>query len=172
MIHKTRWKPMIVTIVRHGEAGDAPRDEDRELTYSGTDDISFGAHQLRELCTERSLPFPDQVLHSSWRRTTQSAEILEAAYLTSIDTLDALLPGSTVTDLDKALAILPDWISHCVLVGHQPMLSILVDHYLGDPGKVPQLPPGGLVSIRLDTPVRGCGELLFWAMPPEYRGYV
>jgi phosphohistidine phosphatase len=163
---------MIVTIVRHAEAGDAPRDEDRELTYSGTDDISFGSHQLRELCTERSLPFPDQILHSSWRRTTQSAEILEAAFVASIDTFDALLPGSTVGDVDDALTLLPDWTSHCVLVGHQPMVSVLVDHYLGDPGRVPQLPPGGLVSIRLDTPARGCGNLLFWAMPPEYRGYV
>ena len=163
---------MIVTIVRHGEAGDAHRDEDRELTYRGTDDISFGSHQLRELCTESSLPFPDQILHSSWRRATQSAEILEAAFAASIDIFDALLPGSTVGDVDEALTLLPGGISHCVLVGHQPMLSVLVDHYLGDPGRVPALPPGGLVSLRLDTPARGCGDLLFWAMPPEYQGQV
>ena len=163
---------MIVTIVRHGEAGDAPRDEDRELTYSGTDDVSFGSHQLRELCTERSLPFPDQIFHSNWRRTTQTAEILEAAFAASIEDFDALLPGSTVAEVDQALVLLPDGISHCVLVGHQPMVSVLIDHYTGDPGRVPPLSPGGLVSLRLDTPAKGCGELLFWALPPEYRGYV
>jgi len=163
---------MIVTIVRHGKAGDAPRDEDRELTYSGTDDVSFGSHQLRELCADKSLPPPDHIFHSDWRRTTQTAEIVEAAFSASIDSMDALLPGSRVSDVDRALALLPDNVSHCVLVGHQPMVSVLVDHYIADPGRVPPLSPGGLVSIRLETPAKGCGELLFWALPPEYRGYV
>ncbi|MBE9540322.1 MAG: histidine phosphatase family protein [Proteobacteria bacterium] len=163
---------MIVTILRHGKAGDASRDEDRELTDRGIDDISFGSHRLRDLCTDKSLPFPSQIFHSNWRRTTQTAEIVEAAFTASIEPMDALLPGSTIADVDRAMSQLPTGDSHCVLVGHQPMVSTLVDYYLGDPGRVPPLKPGGLASFRFDVPARGCGELLFWAMPPEYRGDV
>ncbi len=163
---------MIITIVRHGEAGDAHIDEDRELTDRGVDDISFGSHQLRDLCRDKSLALPSHIVHSSWRRTTQSAEILEAAFLASIAPMPALLPGASLGDVDTALAALSPELEHCVLVGHQPMVSALVDYYLGDPDKVPSLPPGGLVSIGLETPARGCGELLFWALPPQYKGCV
>ncbi len=163
---------MIITVVRHGEAGNAARDKDRELTDNGTDDVSFGSHRLHDLCLDKSLPMPDRILHSNWRRTTQTAEIFAAAFTAPIDAIDALLPGYTVRDVDNALTPLPAGISHCVLVGHQPMVSELVDHYLNDGGRVPGLPPGGLVSFRLEFPAQGGGELLFWAMPPEYRGYV
>jgi phosphohistidine phosphatase len=163
---------MIITIVRHGEAGSAARDKDRELTDNGTDDVSFGSHQLRDLCLDKSLPMPDRILHSDWRRTTQTAEILAAAFTASVNAIDALLPGHTIADVDNSLTPLPAGISHCVLVGHQPMVSELVDHYLDDKGRIPALPPGGLVSFRLEFAAQGCGKLLFWAMPPEYRGYV
>jgi len=165
---------MIITIVRHGRAGDAVMDEMRALTYGGTDDVSFGCHQLREICTDKSLPLPSLILYSSWRRTTQTAEILAAAFTAPLETMDALLPGARVGDVDSALVLLPsdDDIAHHVLVGHQPMVSHLVDHYIADPGRVPSLSPGGMVSIRLEEPAAGCGELLFWALPPEYRGYL
>jgi len=163
---------MIITIVRHGEAADALIDEDRELTDSGLDDISFGSHQLIGLCRDKSLTLPSHVAHSSWRRTTQSAVILEAAFQASIAPMPALLPGSSLGDVDAALTALPSELEHCVLVGHQPMVSALVDYYLGDPGRVPPLSPGGYVSISLETPARGCGTLLFWALPPQYRAYV
>ena len=163
---------MIITIVRHGKAGSAATDKDRELTDKGTDDVSFGSHQLHDLCLDKSLPMPERILHSDWRRTTQTAEILAAAFTAPVDALDALLPGYTIADVDTALTPLPLGISHCVLVGHQPMVSELVDHYLGDKGRVPALSPGGLVSIRLEFAARGTAELLFWAMPPEYKGCV
>jgi phosphohistidine phosphatase len=163
---------MIITLVRHGKAGSAATDKDRELTDNGTDDVSFGSHQLHFLCLDKSLPMPDLILHSAWRRTTQTAEILAAAFTVSASTLDALLPGYTIPDVDNALTALPPGTSHCVLVGHQPIVSELVDHYLNDNGRVPALSPGGLASIRVDAAAKGCGELLFWAMPPEYRGYV
>lgn len=163
---------MIITIVRHGEAGSAVRDRDRELTDNGTDDVSFGSHQLRDLCLDKSLPMPDTILYSAWRRTTQTAEILAAAFTVSVNANDALLPGHSIADVDNALTTLPPGISHCVLVGHQPMVSELVDYYLDSNGRVPVLSPGGLVSIRLEFAAKACGELLFWAVPPEYKGYV
>ena len=169
-----RQDTMIITIVRHGKAGDAATDEMRELTDGGTDDVSFGSHQLREICADKSLPLPSHILYSSWRRTTQTAEILAAAFTASLEAIDALLPGAGVIDVDSALSLLPndDDITHRVLVGHQPMVSHLVDHYIADPGRVASLSPGGMVSIRLEVPAAGCGELLFWALPPEYRGYL
>ncbi len=171
-VPRIRWEIMIITIVRHGEAGDALRDKDRELTNAGIDDISFGSHQLRDLCGDKSLVLPGHIFYSNWRRTTQTAEVLAAAFTASLAPMEALLPGRALTDVDNALSPLTEDISHCILVGHQPMVSMLVEHYIDDSGRVPSLSPGGLVSIWLDTPAEGCGELLFWALPPEYRGYV
>lgn len=166
---------MIITIVRHGKAGKAITDKARELTGRGVDDISFGSHQLLEICAEKSLPPPDFIWHSNWLRTTQTAEILAAAYNAPIKPLAALLPGSGIRDVDAALDKLSsqsDRIEHHVLVGHQPLVSTLVEHYLGDQGRVPFLPPGAMVCMQLDVAQKNCGELLFWAFAPEYRCYV
>jgi phosphohistidine phosphatase SixA len=56
-----------------------------------------------------------------------------------------------------------------VLVSHQPLVSYLIDHLLGEVALVPALPPGGLVTMDLAAPARACGRLLFWALPPQYE---
>ena len=167
---------MIITIWRHGEAGSAPSDEQRELTAAGTDDVGYGCHQFHDICHGRSLPHPDLILHSRWTRTTQTAEILATAFThAGMRPLEALIPGSDVRSVDKALTGLqhasgaPE---HIVLVSHQPLVSRLVDHYLGEAGRVPPLSPGALATLLLHVPGRGCGQLLFWALPPDYEAGV
>ena len=162
---------MIVTIIRHGQAGSAATDEIRELTTKGVDDIGFASQRLGALCQSKSLALPDRILHSAWRRTRQTAQILSAGLTTPMASLDALLPDRYVEDVDKGLstqAALSEPPLHCVLVGHQPLVSELLDHYLGERGIAPALPPGGLVCIDLEVPAAACGRLLFWAMPPDY----
>lgn len=164
---------MIVTIWRHGEAGNAIADRVRELTGNGADDVAFGCHQLHDACAVRDIPNPGLILHSGWVRTTQTAEIIASAF-THADRhrLTALQPGGTVSMADAALATLIDArevTEHVVLVSHQPLVSYLVDHYLQDHGRVPSLSPGGLVTLELAVPARACGQLLFWALPPEYE---
>lgn len=166
---------MIVTIVRHGQAGSAATDESRELTYKGITDIDAAGRRLSELCERKTLAIPDRVLHSAWRRTTQTADILAAVLATPVETFAPLLPENGIADVDRGLALLASSsgpTAHCLLVGHQPLVTQLVDYYLGEPGLAPALPPGGLVCIDLDVAAAGCGSLLFWAMPPKYEGSV
>ena len=167
---------MIVTIWRHGQAGSAATDRERELTGAGTDDVGFGCQQFHEVCHERGLPHPELILHSSWVRTTQTADIIAAAFShADIRPAAALIPGSGPAEVDslltEVLACSP-CPSHLVLVSHQPLVSRLADYYLGDPGKTPSLSPGALVSLQLDVAARDCGELLFWALPPSYEAHV
>lgn len=164
---------MILTIWRHGAAGSAVSDELRELTPAGTDDVGYGCRQFHELCHARGICHPELVLHSPWVRTTQTAEIIDSAFTHArIKALQALAPGGDLAGIDRALEALfseATPVGHVVLVGHQPMVSRLADHYLDSGGEVPGLPPGGLVTMALEAPARGCAHLCFWALPPEFE---
>jgi phosphohistidine phosphatase len=164
---------MILTIWRHGEAGSAARDYDRRLTPGGCDDISRGVSTFAEICSKRGLPLPTHIAHSPWIRTTSTAELiavgLQQAELVSVDELQ---PGSNKERVEAYLQ--EQWFSdeqveHLLLVSHQPLVSRLVDHFLGEWGRVPGLSPGGLTSLELTTPSEGCGKLLFWSLPPAYQ---
>lgn len=164
---------MIVTIWRHGMAEPGVIDRQRNLTNGGRDDVGFGCHQFHEACVSRGLRRPTTILYSPWVRTAQTAEILAAAFTHSeVSAEQALQPGSDVAAVDAALSYRAgtgDAEQHILLVSHQPLVSQLADHYLGEAGIVPSLTPGGAVTLALDTPSAACGRLLFWAMPPEYE---
>jgi phosphohistidine phosphatase len=171
---------MIVTIWRHGEAGEAFADRRRELTGSGRDDIGFGCQQFHLACAGRNMPAPDLILHSPWVRTRQTAELIASAFAhATIRPEEALRPGSEPAAVDAALdacmesqlksAACPQ---HVVLVSHQPLVSRLVDNYLGETGSVPPLSPGGLATLELDVAATDGGRLRFWALPPEYEASV
>ena len=163
---------MILTIWRHGEAGSAVTDRQRQLTGQGRDDISFACHQYHEHCSARSLSHPELILFSEWQRTTETADIIAGAFSHALlESCDALIPGRKVSDVDVALGnlALSGLPEHLLLVSHQPLVSSLVDYYLGEYGRVAPLLPGGLACMTMDTPAAGCGSLLFSAQPPEYE---
>ncbi|MEH6593818.1 MAG: hypothetical protein V7746_26360 [Halioglobus sp.] len=163
---------MIVTILRHGEAGVAAVDAERELTPTGIDDISFGSHRFRDVCQLRGLPAPELILRSAWLRTTETADILARSFPQAEVRADAaLLPSGHTADVTQMLSQLEQSInpSHIVLVSHQPLVSELADFYIGFPHSAPPLPPGGLVTVAMDVPAQRCAKLLFWAVPPEYE---
>ena len=167
---------MIVSIWRHGQAGSAVSDRQRTLTGTGEDDVGFGCQQFHEACRLRGIDHPGTILHSPWVRTTQTADILATAFThATLASSEALQPGSDVHDVDRMLQPLfaaDETPSHLALVSHQPLVSRLVDHLLGEVGVVPPLTPGGLACLELEAPARGCGRLLFWALPPEYEAGV
>jgi phosphohistidine phosphatase len=164
---------MIVTIWRHGEAGRAVSDRLRELTVTGAADVGFACHRFHDICHARGIPHPELVLHSAWVRTTQTADIIASAFTqASLSPNKALQPGGSIEAVDAALAditVSDPTVQHVVLVSHQPLVSYLVDYYLGCIGRVPSLSPGGLVSLDLQIPAVDCGQLLFSALPPEYK---
>jgi len=164
---------VIVTIWRHGEAGQAFSDRRRELNERGTDDIGFACQQFHRACEARQLPHPQLILHSPWVRTTQTAEILDAAFThAALRAHESLQPGAGIGDVDallEQLLLSPQCPEHLLLVSHQPLVSRLVDHYLGEPGRVPPLSPGGLAALDLAAATAGGARVLFWALPPEYE---
>lgn len=164
---------MILTIWRHGQAEIGSVDRLRELTATGRDDIGFACRQFHEACGERDIAHPDLVLYSPWVRTAQTAEIIAAAFTHARSLSEAAIqPGSDPAHVDKALTPIVNVVTppaHLLLVSHQPLVSQLADHYLGERAIAPPLVPGGLVSMTLDMVGHGCGTLRCWAMPPEYQ---
>jgi phosphohistidine phosphatase len=167
---------MIVTIWRHGEAGRAATDRQRELTNRGLEDVGFGCRQFYEALGVRKIAPPDLILYSPWTRTWQSAEIVASAFSHAPwREHTALQPGGTVMAVEHCLSSLhgdAEGPSHVVLVSHQPLVSELVEFYLGVASNVPSLSPGALVTFVLDVPARDCARLVFWAVPPEYEAGV
>jgi phosphohistidine phosphatase len=164
---------MIVTIWRHGMAEAGAVDRQRNLTAAGRDDVGFGCRQFHENCASMGLLQPTVILYSPFVRTAQTAEIIAGAFThAAVSAETALQPGSDVLAVDAALGNCEKTRGadqHVLLVSHQPLVSQLADHYLGDAGLVPALTPGGIVTLALDTPAASCGQLLFWAVPPEFE---
>jgi phosphohistidine phosphatase len=164
---------MIVTIWRHGMAEAGAVDRRRNLTPEGRDDVGFGCRQFHEACASMGLLHPTVILYSPYVRTAQTAEIIAGAFThAEVSAENALEPGSHVDAVDALLDQCekshgPE--QHVLLVSHQPLVSQLADHFLGDAGSVPPLTPGGTVTLSLDAPAAACGQLLFWALPPEFE---
>ncbi|MEH6568387.1 MAG: hypothetical protein V7709_04880 [Halioglobus sp.] len=168
---------MIVTILRHGEAGSASVDAERELTPRGIDDISFAGQQFHNACEARGLPTPVIILHSAWLRTTETADIFARTFQNcSVVPEPALQPGGDIFGVTQMLLHIGEESpgdstgdTHILLVSHQPLVSELADYYLGMANSVPGLSPGGLFTVNMDVPARNGAILLFWALPPEYQ---
>jgi phosphohistidine phosphatase len=163
---------MILTIWRHGAAEEGLNDDLRELTSAGSDDVGFGCHQFHQACHLRDIPHITTIVHSPLQRTMQTAAIIAAAYGSAeMRAEDALKPEARVADVELMLQRADPNAAeeHIALVSHQPLVSRIVNHYLGVAGSVPSLPPGGLATLRLDAPGAGCATLLFWLFPPEFE---
>ncbi|MEP5569626.1 MAG: hypothetical protein ABJN62_17420 [Halioglobus sp.] len=164
---------MILTIWRHGEAGSAVTDRMRELTGKGRDDINLGCHQFSKHCEGQGIALPELILFSEWIRTAQTADIVsDALSHVPCKKSNALIPGRRASDVD---AELDQWAAnnalpeHVVLVSHQPLVSSLIDYYLGEYGLVAPLLPGALASIEMDAVGPACASLCFSAQPPRYE---
>jgi phosphohistidine phosphatase len=163
---------MIITVWRHGEAGQATEDRLRKLTPRGEREVAHGASRLHTICTARDCELPDLLWHSRWERTTQTAQLIATAFALAPLAQEALIPGSAPPGVERALEALWQGAAppaHLVLVSHQPLVSRLVDHLLAVRGLAPAHPPGGLVTLALDAPGAGGARLLWWAFPPDYE---
>lgn len=166
---------MIVTIWRHGTAEDGVNDRLRNLTGTGRDDVGNGCRQFQHACRFRNIPPLDTILHSPYARTTQTADIIARAFNGARITPEpALRPESALSAVDAVLCMLDteSAVQHAALVSHQPLVSQLVDHWLGDVLRVPSLPPGGLVTLTFEVVAPACATLAFWSFPPEYKAVV
>jgi len=158
---------VLLTIWRHGEAAPGRPDRERRLTDRGHADLRRGAAAFAPALQERGLALPDGLHASRWVRTWQTAGYLaEALGLQALEE-EALIPGAEPEDVEACLARLPV-AAHRVLVSHQPLVSALVDLWLGEPGRVPALSPGAYAVLEAEVFAPGCASLCFWAAPPDY----
>ena len=151
---------MLVTVWRHGEAGAAPRDEDRALTERGQLTVAMAAQQFSRWLADEGHPAVDRMFHSPLVRTTQTAQLLEAALGCSSEVCNPLAPG---TRIDRPEDYVSQGDCHLVLVGHQPFVSQIIWHWLDD-DKLDPLLPGGWATLQLQAPLQG-GATLVKARP-------
>src|SRR3954453_19901212 len=114
---------MDLYLLRHGEAGQAPHDEDRELTERGHERARAVAAGLAWLN-----PGLDAILASPLPRAVQTAQPVARALNLEVQTAEALAPGHGP---DELLALLSGRGARVLLVGHEPRMSGLALHLTG-----------------------------------------
>jgi len=158
---------VLLTVWRHGEAAPGRPDRERRLTERGHAEVRRGAAAYGAALAERGLPTPEALHASRWLRTWQTADYLAEALSLTAEEADALIPGADVEGVEALLDGLPA-AAHRVLVSHQPLVSELVDRWLGEAGCVPALSPGAYAVLEAEVFAPGCASLCFWSAPPDY----
>lgn len=162
---------MILYILRHGIAEDAPQGGDdgaRKLTTRGREKLRDSTGGMRTL----GLKF-DVILTSPLTRATETAEIVAAAYAN--DPPPQVVPAlATGVAPQEAIAALRSFAKHrrAMIVGHEPQLSGIASMLLttSPKGATISLKKGGLIALEVPaSPERGAAELLWMLTPRQMR---
>jgi len=161
---------MKLSIMRHGIAETLPssaiaRDEDRKLTKEGRTKTRLVADGLKRL----GLKF-DLILTSPLARARETAEIVAEQFglaKKSIKETSALVPGSPLTDILKALQPYKD-LSHILLVGHQPQLGELASNLVCGHKDAPiRFKKAGVCQVELDGVPPATASVLNFLLTPS-----
>ena len=151
-------------LLRHGQALPAgpAGDRQRALSPAGVSGLeSLAAHLAREAWR------PDRVFSSPYLRALQSAGIVAgaAAPAVAVETLRALEPEREPSEVLDALVRHGVTAGHVLVVGHQPLLGLLVGHLTG----VEQgLSPGMLVRVHCPQGMdQGSGRVTLTLAPKD-----
>jgi phosphohistidine phosphatase len=139
---------MDLFLLRHAEAGEAPRDEDRVLTKKGHEQARAVAAGIDWLDLGLTA-----ILSSPLPRAVQTAQPVADALSLDIEKADALAPGNSPSE---ALALLTDRGDKVLLVGHEPQLSAIAQAISG--GRV-HMRKAMLAHLELDSPNPAQGDL-------------
>lgn len=147
---------MKLWLLRHGEAGSATRDAERELTPRGWRDAGRIGEYLH-----RQHALPQQVLVSPLVRARQTLEAVSRAFPQEIHPLEEprLVPDA---DPRQLLAVIEGLPGDALLVGHNPILSqvvALLVEGLQPAGRTPVLGTANLVLLEGDCALPGCMAL-------------
>jgi phosphohistidine phosphatase len=158
---------MKVFILRHGEAGTAATDRERELTPKGIEQ-ALQAGLLLEHEGAQTL------LYSPKARTRQTAEQVASlcAQLPCQESL-SLLPPATVDDITAVLEELEEaGTTAVILVSHIPLVAQLAGWLMnGDTSAytLPGYPPASIVALEMEQVGPGAGNLLWYALSPDFE---
>ena len=148
---------MKLLIMRHGAADSATRDFDRRLTRQGTEEVKRSAAGL---LAHRSVPL--RTFASPLVRARQTAELVlgELELDQSISTIDEISPAGCP---DRVVARLSAEIEKelCLLVSHQPFVSIFVEYLTN---RKVFMDTANVACISMDVLGQNCGDLE-WFIP-------
>ena len=155
---------MLLTLWRHGEAGSAPTDEARTLTPRGCEDVVAMARDYAAWLGESAPGSLSLLLHSPYRRTVETSELLG----------ERLRPGRHKVDASLAPGAYPEAFSegdyagheHIVMVSHQPFVSRAIALWTDDLTLAP-LAPGGYSVLEVTCLARGGARLLRHCPDPQ-----
>src|SRR5438105_6305466 len=140
------FEPMILDLLRHGEALAAGTAGDRERPLSPAGVGSLRALGAR-LATERWRP--ERAFSSDYVRARGSLAILSEgiSHPPSGEELRELAPETDPDEALRAVAARAAGAQHVLVVSHQPLLGRMVAHLTGE---TRPLAPGTLVRIECD----------------------
>lgn len=149
---------LLIYLLRHGEAAHmtaAMSDRDRRLTPQGRQDLAVQAEYLFS-----QHPGPLRIFHSPYRRTRETAELVNQYYQVNLEPMPELVPsGNAITVINNLLGIEED----LLLVTHLPLIADLAMALVNK-----RLPffPGSCAAIQRTDPFADAGKL-DWFRNPE-----
>ena len=157
---------MLLTIWRHGEAGPAARDAERELTERGRSDVAAAAEAFARWLVQSGQPEVEQLRHSPLARTSQTAGILHGVLRPASCVADELLaPGADPAN--KMWQVIDA--THILLVSHEPFVSRAIAVW-SDDETLPPLAPSGYAALEVLSLERGGATVLRHQASPQ-RGF-
>ena len=158
---------MLLTIWRHGEAGPAPRDAERELSERGRSEVAAAAEAFTRWLTQSGHPRVERLRHSPLTRTSQTAAILHGVLRPMSCVADQLLaPGA---DLANKMWQAID-ATHVLLVSHEPFVSRAIAVW-SDDETLPPLAPSGYATLEVLSLTRGGATVLRHRSSPQGGWY-
>ena len=162
---------MKLLMIRHGKAEDRDAwaqkkiaDSERPLTTEGIEEFTLVSKALLQL-----IPNLNRIFSSPFKRTMQTAEILQKAYSdTKISATDVLLQGTPWKDVQTFIQ--KEWSKEGVIamIGHENHMSTVLASLISatDENSV-RFKKGGAALIDLELrETRVTGNLL-WFLPPK-----
>ncbi len=146
---------MDLYLLRHAEAGEAPRDEDRELTEHGHKQARAVASGIAALA-----PRLDALLCSPLPRAIQTANPVATALRLSIEQVEALASGQTAGEVLDDLSRRGS--NRVLLVGHEPQLSQLALHLTGGRVHMRKAMLAQITVLTFEPPYGDLEWLLSW----------
>lgn len=131
-------------LLRHGEAGFSDGvDFQRQLTARGKDQLN----KLGKTLEERGLEI-DLMYCSSATRTRETAQIIKSHVSIKEEIYEKEIYSAHLETLIKLIENMPKVVSTCLLIGHNPTISLLLSHLTS--GNYIGLQPGMMAILELE----------------------
>lgn len=129
-------------LMRHGEASfSADSDFDRSLTLRGCEKIGRIAKSFNN-----NIPDIDMMYCSSAKRTQETAQIFSQSVLIKQKEFTRIIYDGDMRDLMDLVENCPDENDRLLIVGHNPVISMLASSLCD--GIYRNMQPGDLISIQ------------------------